>query len=74
MVWRYLGALARYNEQHPPKPLLRLSLQRSWGPGCGRRALSDLRAAPFAHHRRGGHGAVFGQCDRKRVLAQGDPD
>ncbi len=57
------------HEQYPAEFVFRLHLQRRRRADRGRRALSRLRAAAVAGHRRRRHGAVVGQRHRERVAA-----
>ena len=60
---------ARHHAQHPPEPVLRVHLQCGRRADRGRRALSGVRPAALADHRRGGDGAVIGQRHRQRPSA-----
>ena len=60
------------HEQHPAESLLRLHLQRDRRADRRRRALSGIRPAAVADHRRRRHVAVLGQRHRQRAaLAYG---
>ena len=65
-------AVAGDHAQHPAEPVLRLHLQRRRHPDRGRHALSDVRHAAVADHRRRRHGAVVGQRHRQRAAAADD--
>ncbi len=54
------------------EPVLRLRLQRRGRAAGRRRALSGVRPAAVADHRRGGDGAVVGERDRQRAAAADD--
>ena len=57
--------------QYPPESLFCLHLQRGGRADRGGRALSILRRAPVADHRRSRHGAVIGQRHRQFLAVAG---
>ena len=62
-------AVAGGDAQYPAESVLRLHLQRRRRADCRRRALSGVRPAAVADHRRRRHGAVLGQRRRQRAAA-----
>ncbi len=68
------AAGAGHHAQHPPEPVLRPGLQRSWPAGGGGALVSVPRDPPVADVRRGGHEPVLGVGHRQRAEAESDPD